>query len=175
MYDGIIGAPAASADYAPSAPGPVALAGSTSERALARYEALLARPPSSWSVPDVCMWLEYGCDLPQLRSKFTHHRVDGPLLLKYAVHPSRLFEALQIESLGAREGLVYALRQLAEASLRQSGEGDVRRSADSSTRERAGVGGPYEDYIGAGASDVFGVGLAPISHARKLKHELKVR
>ena len=173
QYDGIIGAPAASAEFAPPPGGGVAE--SARERALARFDDLLQRPPSSWSVAEACLWLEHGCDLPQLRTKFAHHRVDGAVLLKYATQPARLFEALQIDSLGAREGLTHALRQLADASLRHSGESEVRRSTDAAARERAGVGGPYEVYIGAGASDVFGTGVSRISHTRKLKHELKVR
>lgn len=45
-----------------------------------RIASLQATPPTSWSVSQVCDWLE-ACHMGQYRKRFVHHAVSGPVLL----------------------------------------------------------------------------------------------
>ena len=93
-------------------------------RALAKLRHQLARDPRTWTVHEVCSWLDLEAGLPQLRSRFTHHRVSGAVLMKAPADPDPLLLELGVGSVGAREEVASQLLRLVQLNAGPSPASD---------------------------------------------------
>ncbi|MEW5305010.1 MAG: hypothetical protein WDW36_007581 [Sanguina aurantia] len=117
-------------------PGPAAARSPPPEQ---EAQEVCSRPPTTWDVRDVCVWVD-SIGMGQYRQKFAHHCIDGRLLV--TLTDAQLKLELGIGPMGHRAMILGTLADLADDDVTGGGDsGDGGEGGRSGGRGNSGSGG----------------------------------
>ncbi|KAK9868654.1 hypothetical protein WJX84_003868 [Apatococcus fuscideae] len=149
----------------------------TQQRLHQRVQDQMCYEVSSWTVTEVCDWVEE-VGLGQYRRRFLHHCIDGNLLLRLTGH--ELKEDLGIGPLGHRDGLLQAICDLQHHFQQRAsrGQGHMPRVASRHShigRHRHGQSLAWNGHISSGNIPEARPGTAPVGRPQTAGPEVGVK